>query len=325
MLSCVPDLRFSASLARAPHRHEQVAVRRPPTSRMAGRGGARIPDDQGHVPPGVGVPSGEPRIVQKNESKAVTSRRSTRRGSDVTSSRDQQAEGAAGVRGAPPQGPDLEGLGEVLSQVRPQGPSPPRVPSVIPAVSLRSSPAPGPPPSGSSGHGGPVTHPCTLLAPGRSTILKPSLVRRSGWERGRVTKERREVPHSCSGGVHSNHTIMYSRPQRPEVTPPPHDGALCGEHQRGDGGGVLQGRPGDLGRVDDPGLTMSTHSPVEASKPRLPRSARIRSTTTAPSYPAFVGDQLGRLGQRVADDPGPVASSPSRSSFSRPAASSGSR
>src|SRR6266545_2554199 len=81
-------------------------------------------------------------------------------------------------------------------------------------------------------------------------------------------------------------------------------GALGGGHERGDESGILERRPRDLGRIDDPGLQ---HVDVLAG--RSVETAMVALYTNVPDddralMARVLGDELGRLGQGVTDDPG---------------------
>src|SRR5919109_3822732 len=84
-----------------------------------------------------------------------------------------------------------------------------------------------------------------------------------------------------------------------------HHGALRGQHERGDGGGVLEGRPGDLGGIHDPG----PHQVRPISLQRIEAGGVPLRPDPLDHHGALVagvgGNETGRLAQRGPDDPRP--------------------
>src|SRR5919109_1005139 len=82
-----------------------------------------------------------------------------------------------------------------------------------------------------------------------------------------------------------------------------HHGALRGQHERGDGGGILEGRPGDLGGIHDPGL----HQIQPVAPSRVKPCGVLLSPDPLDHHGALVagvgGNETGRLAQRRPDDP----------------------
>ena len=99
-----------------------------------------------------------------------------------------------------------------------------------------------------------------------------------------------------------------------------HDGRLGGQHDRGDRGGVLQRRPGDLGRVDDarPSPCRPTRRSRRRSRCRRPRCGAA-ARRPSPRSPAFCAMRRAGSLSALRTIRAPVASSPSRSSLSSPA------